>query len=341
MADFAIDYDALQSMATSLLKLKSQLESGPGYGSSSVSKSVVGTEDMVAPAYPEPPPETTWAGPAGTLGNQILAFWETWQGGFQEAGSSLEQISSMVTQVATFFFDQDAALASGINMATAQAALESYNQAWQTYGTELKQYNNLLANPATAPEVTQPSPVYNASGTVTGTNPPLAPPTPPPAQPPTSVTTGSNGDSVTATLSVSGHASATAKPAFTVTGESSAVADPNSAPALAYSETITFGKVWQTDSDGEPLVYDYTEHITNADGSVDNITVTNSNAAGQATMTDVNTANGKSTTTVSTRATYNDNFQTVSPPPGQGSSSGKPDSTNPPEPGPHGGPDLF
>jgi len=285
VADFAIDYDALQSMATSLLNLKSQIDSGPGNSGPSVSR-VVGTEDLFDPGAPETETGLTWAGPAGTLGNQIVGYWETWQAGFEAAGSNLQQISSMVTQVATFFFDQDAALASGVNMATAQSVLEDYNQQWQTYGSEMKQYLGLLLNPTTAPEVTQPTPVYTASGTVIGTNPPLAPPSMPAAQPPTSVTTGSGGDSDTATLSVSGHAGTAVTPAFTVTGQTATVADPNSAPALAYSETTTFGKVWQTDSGGEPLVYDYTEHINNADGSVDNITVTNSNAAGQATMTD-------------------------------------------------------
>jgi hypothetical protein len=266
MADLVISYQALNNAATQLTNIESE--------SDAIDKAMQigeGTRTNISAGYI---PSSSGSmspytlGP-GNLPSAMSDFYRAWADPFHNAMDQLKQLASTFTGVAQAWFDADATQAAGINSDLAQSNLTNYD-------AELAQYN---ANPPSPGDYVQALASWEAqllqivtSGLsasqmayqLTALGPPPQPEVKP-TDPGTTLTTGNT----TTTLQANGapYAPDTAEPTSpTVTSETTTV----SVDGMTLTETTTFGAP-KGYVNGQ-LVQDWTQTVTNADGSKDTTT---------------------------------------------------------------------
>ncbi|MBR7827884.1 hypothetical protein KDK95_16315 [Actinospica sp. MGRD01-02] len=296
MADLAIDYDLLQNMATSIKSLEAT------YGNAiAMSKGL----DLMSGGGTQYSPQD-FTGCAALTDDTVL-FIRAWNNLLTESTTGLNQLGSIISEVAQQFFNQDAGCAASVNYSLSVSATEESQQKWKDYQKQLQQYNDKMDDPAAAYQLGTPQPVYNAYGTQTGTTPALAEPTPPTDVPANGNVVTANGVTVNTTLNTTPATDATGTNGV-ITSETTTVTDANS--GLTYTETTNIGTVTHHDASGQPAEYDSTQTVTLADGSqVHNTTTINESLpnvglAGEYTglMTVTSTVNGTTSTSFYTKS---------------------------------------
>jgi hypothetical protein len=230
-------------------------------------------------------------GPGLDLVRALGDFYVAWQGPTSNAMDGLGKLEGYFKQIADAFEKADASSAASLNEGAAISAALAYPQAMQQYAQEVK----YAIDPATGVRMYTPGP------------PPALPTDPYSLALSTGATTG-----ITTTYQLGGVDSkaptgpdSSKYPIDTIASETTTV----NSDGMTYSETTTFGADQGWGPNGP--TQDYTQVITNADGSTDTVTMT-VNTSGHATMTDLNSATGQTSTY--TRADWNAKFVDVTPP---------------------------
>jgi hypothetical protein len=296
MADLVISYQALNNAATQLTNIESE--------SDAIDKAMQigeGTRTNISAGYI---PSSSGSmspytlGP-GNLPSAMSDFYRAWADPFHNALDQLKQLASTFTGVAQAWFDADATQAAGINSDLAQSNLTNYD-------AELAQYN---ANPPSPSDYAQalasweeqllqimtsglsPAQMAYQLTALGGAPQPEVKPT----DPGTTLTTGNT----TTTLSANGapYAPDTAEPTSpTVTSETTTV----SVDGMTLTETTTFdppkGYV-----NGQ-LVQNWTQTVTNADGSKDTTTAV---AGLDGSISETTKDSSGTVTSTATRANWN------------------------------------
>jgi hypothetical protein len=228
----------------------------------------------------------------GRLPGAMSEFYRGWADPFHNALDQLKQLSSTFDGVAQAWFDADATQAAGINADMAQSGLSNYYAELAAYnanppdptayaqalGDWEQQMVQILTSGATGAQL-----AYELTALGAAPQPETKP-----VNPGTALTTGN----VTTTVSDGGapYAADTAAPtAPTITSETTTV----SLDGLTLTETTTYGAP-KGYVNGQ-LVQDWTQTVTNADGSKDTTTAvagldgsiaeTTKNSSGQTTST--------------------------------------------------------
>jgi hypothetical protein len=207
----------------------------------------------------------------GNLGTALGEFSQGWKGPLSNAGQQLQQLAATFKGVAQAWFDADASQAAAASASLASTEVRQYGIAQQQYNAEMKQYNQAV----------------KAGQSETAPTAPTAPPSP--------LVTSGAGVSTSFTEGAADPNDHDDPQGATVSAETTTV----TADGLSYKETTTFlpNQIWTANG---PAV-DSTQHVSNADGSTDTVTTTET-ASGAMTSVDVSST-GSTTTT--TRASWN------------------------------------
>jgi hypothetical protein len=269
-----IDYELLNNAASQLSALNSDIETfttwdfpgfAPGTGGDSNA-----VEDLFSPDTGPGPTAMPGYGP-GNLGTALGEFSQGWKGPLSNAGQQLQQLAATFKGVAQAWFDADASQAAAASASLASTEVRQYGIAQQQYNAEMKQYNQAV----------------KAGQSETAPTAPTAPPSP--------LVTSGAGVSTSFTEGAADPNDHDDPQGATVSAETTTV----TADGLSYKETTTFlpNQIWTANG---PAV-DSTQHVSNADGSTDTVTTTET-ASGAMTSVDVSST-GSTTTT--TRASWN------------------------------------
>lgn len=287
MADLVIDYELLYNAANQLDSLEGEVNTIGKIGTV-IEYGFVPSNGAGGGVYcddlgPEP------------FGRALSNFYGAWQSPLSDAGDQIKKLSATFKGVAQAFFDADASSVGAINAGVALSAARNYPAEVAAYVQAEAEWDKL-------PNGGQNVPYYDINGNEEYMNVPQPTPV---AYPGTSYT-GPGGSTTTWTTGGTDPNDPTGGPL--ITSETTTYTNDG----LTYTETTQFGpdQGWVNGGPNQNTV----TTITHSDGSTDTIT-TNYQTNGNATATDVNSSNGKSTTTVQTRSGWDGDWQTTPPPP--------------------------
>jgi hypothetical protein len=273
MSDLVISYGLLNQAANDIQNLSPEIDRIQN-SVKSEGKATVGT---VPGQVNENNPDL---GPGVGLYHALGAFYSTWQSPTSNAMDGLDKLAGYFKGVADTFQEADASMAGGLNAGAAISAVLRYPQLMDQY-VEALEY---MLNPQGVqvnPDPSAPIPVSNPFSLAGTTG--LA----------TTFTMG--GEDPDSPPGVK----ASTWPNDLVASETTTVTQDG----MHYSETTTFGPDQGWGPDGP--TQDTTQLVTNPNGSTDTVTVT-TDTSGKATMTDLSSATG--TTTTYTRADWTAKF---------------------------------
>lgn len=236
--------------------------------------------------------DNTELGPGLDLFRALGDFYANWSSPMSNAADGLNKLAGYYKGVADTFMKADASIAAGLNAGAAISAAESYPLRLDLYDEELywainpKTGKRMYADPSLPPP--PPDGDFSISGT-TGMS--------------TSYTLAGE-DSAAPTQTLPG--GTVYKPPALVSSETTTV----TVNGMSYSETTKFGADQGWGDHGGPT-QNYTQVVTNPDGTTDTVTVT-TDTSGHATETDLSSATGDTTTY--TRANWDSSWVDVTPP---------------------------
>jgi hypothetical protein len=235
--------------------------------------------------------DNTDLGPGLDLFRALGNFYANWSSPMSNAADGLNKLAGYYKGIADTFMKVDASTAAGINSGAAISAAESYPLLLDQYDTELywainpKTGKRMYADPKLPPPPNDGN--FSIPGTGMTTSYTMA---------------GIDPKAPKDYLPGDQHY----KPPALVSSETTTV----TVNGMTYSETTKFGPDQGWGDHGGPT-QNYTQVVTNPDGSTDSLTVT-TNTSGHGTETDLNSATGLTTTY--TRANWKASWVDVTPP---------------------------
>jgi len=230
------------------------------------------------------------------FGMAMVAFYNAWEDPLSNAGDQIKQLSATFKGIAQAYFDADASQVGAINAGVALSAARNYP-------AEVADYLKAMASWEQLPNGGVNVPYYDINGNEQYETIPQPTPV---AYPGTSYT-GPSGATTTWTTGGPDPLDQTGGPE--ITSETTTYTDDG----MTYTETTTFGadQAWHDDGPTQNT----TTTVTHSDGSTDTITTNYDASTGNATSTDVNVSNGKTTTTQDTRTGWDGDWSVVPPSP--------------------------